>query len=85
MVINTGCSKFALLLHMKKYKTGPFLSQINFPEDLREKFNIDDLPGVSEDLRQYIIDVICAAFSFYILRLSPFRHGYSLIKEICYY
>ena len=43
---------------MKKYKTGPFLSQINFPEDLREKFTIDDLPGVSEDLRQYIVDVI---------------------------
>ncbi|MFT6502051.1 MAG: 1-deoxy-D-xylulose-5-phosphate synthase [Crocinitomicaceae bacterium] len=43
---------------MKKYSTGPFLSQINFPEDLREKFTIDDLPGVSEDVRQYIIDVI---------------------------
>ena len=43
---------------MTKYSTGPFLSQINFPEDLREKFTIDDLPGVSEDLRQYIVDVI---------------------------
>ena len=43
---------------MKKYSTGPFLSQINFPEDLREKFTMDDLPGVSEDLRQYIVDVI---------------------------
>lgn len=43
---------------MTKYSTGPFLSQINFPEDLREKFTMDDLPGVSEDLRQYIVDVI---------------------------
>ena len=43
---------------MTKYSTGPFLSQINFPEDLREKFTIDDLPGVSQDLRQYIVDVI---------------------------
>ena len=43
---------------MKKYSTGPFLSQINFPEDLREKFTMDDLPEVAEDVRQYIIDVI---------------------------
>ena len=43
---------------MTKYSTGPFLSQINFPEDVREKFTIDDLPGVSQDLRQYIVDVI---------------------------
>lgn len=43
---------------MKKYQTGPFLSQIDFPEDLREKFEIDDLPQVSEEVRQYIIDVI---------------------------
>ena len=43
---------------MKNYSTGPFLSQINFPEDLRKKFTLEDLPGVSEDVRQYIIDVI---------------------------
>ena len=43
---------------MKKYKTGPFLSQIDFPKDLREKFTLEDLPAVSEDVRQYIVDVI---------------------------
>ena len=43
---------------MKKYQTGPFLSQIDFPADLREKFDFEDLPGVSDDVRQYIIDVI---------------------------
>ena len=43
---------------MKKYQTGSFLSQINLPEDLREKFNLEDLPQVSDDVRQYIIDVI---------------------------
>ena len=43
---------------MALYKTGPFLEQINLPEDLRGKFGVDDLPQVSEEVRQYIIDVI---------------------------
>ena len=43
---------------MSKYKTGPYLEQINIPADLRTKFNIEDLPSVSDDVRQYIIDVI---------------------------
>ncbi len=43
---------------MNKYSTGPYLSQINFPADLRSKFTHDDLPGVADDVRQYIIDVI---------------------------
>ena len=43
---------------MKKYSTGPYLEQINVPADLREKFAIDDLPNVSDDVRQYIVDVI---------------------------
>ena len=43
---------------MKKYQTGSFLSQIDFPKDLREKFELEDLPNVSNDVRQYIIDVI---------------------------
>ena len=41
-----------------QYKAGPFLEKIEFPNDLREKFNVDDLPQVSEELRQYIVDVI---------------------------
>ncbi len=43
---------------MSKYKAGPFLEQIEYPKDLRDKFSIDDLPQVSDELRQYIIDVI---------------------------
>lgn len=41
-----------------KYSTGPYLEQINVPSDLREKFEIEDLPHVSDDVRQYIVDVI---------------------------
>lgn len=43
---------------MKKYSTGPYLSQIEFPNDLRSKFKHDELPFVADDVRQYIIDVI---------------------------
>jgi 1-deoxy-D-xylulose-5-phosphate synthase len=43
---------------MTPYKAGPFLEQIVFPKDLREKFSIEDLPQVSDELRQYIVDVI---------------------------
>jgi 1-deoxy-D-xylulose-5-phosphate synthase len=40
------------------YKPGPFLSKINIPEDLRSQFTKTDLPQVSSELRQYIVDVI---------------------------
>ena len=43
---------------MHKFKAGPFLEQINFPKDLKEKFGIEDLTQVSDEVRQYIIDVI---------------------------
>lgn len=43
---------------MNPYKAGPFLSKINIPQDLRENFTIQDLPQVSQELRQYIVDVI---------------------------
>lgn len=43
---------------MSRYKAGPFLEQINLPSDLREKFKVDQLPQVSDELRQYIVDVI---------------------------
>ena len=43
---------------MSNYKTGSYLGQIVSPQDLRDKFNIEDLPNVSDDIRQYIIDVI---------------------------
>ena len=40
------------------YQAGPFLSQIITPTDLREKFKADDLPQISTELRDYIVDVI---------------------------
>tara|TARA_B100001057_G_scaffold38692_3_gene34853 strand:- start:7149 stop:9098 length:1950 start_codon:yes stop_codon:yes gene_type:complete len=43
---------------MSKYKPGNFLDQIDVPKDLRDKFSIDDLPQISAEVRQYIIDVI---------------------------
>ena len=42
----------------KSYQAGPYLSKINFPNDLRESFDFEDLPQVSDELRQYIVDVI---------------------------
>jgi 1-deoxy-D-xylulose-5-phosphate synthase len=43
---------------MSTYQAGPLLSQIQFPRDMREKFKIEDLPQISAEVRQYIIDVI---------------------------
>ena len=40
-----------------KYTAGPLLSKINSPSDLR-KFHKNDLPQISEELRQFIIDVV---------------------------
>lgn len=42
---------------MSKYKPGPLLSEINYPSDLR-KLKFEDLPQVSDEVREYIIDVI---------------------------
>jgi 1-deoxy-D-xylulose-5-phosphate synthase len=43
---------------MSEYTAGDFLRQIEIPQDLREKFEIDQLPQVADELRQYIVDVI---------------------------
>jgi 1-deoxy-D-xylulose-5-phosphate synthase len=40
-----------------KITPGAFLSQIEFPSDLR-KFNEDELVQISNELRQYIIDIV---------------------------
>ena len=40
-----------------KYKQGPLLSKINSPDDLR-KLKKSQLPKISAELRQYIIDVV---------------------------
>lgn len=42
---------------MSEFKAGPLLSQIITPEDLR-KFKEEELPQISEELREYIIDVV---------------------------
>ena len=43
---------------MADYKTGKFLEQIKFPQDLRDKITEDDLPHVCDELRDFIIDVV---------------------------
>ena len=43
---------------MTPYQAGPLLEQIVIPKDLREKFSIEELPQISTELRQYIVDVI---------------------------
>jgi 1-deoxy-D-xylulose-5-phosphate synthase len=43
---------------MTQFKPGSFLDQIDIPQDLRDKFSLEDLPQVSAEVRQYIIDVI---------------------------
>lgn len=43
---------------MSTYKAGPYLDQITFPEDLRKKFKVEDLPQVSDEVRDFIVDVI---------------------------
>lgn len=45
---------------MTQFKPGSFLDQIDIPQDLRAKFSLEDLPQVSAEVRQYIIDVISA-------------------------
>ena len=43
---------------MSDFQAGNFLKQIEIPKDLREKFSVEDLPQISNELRQYIVDVI---------------------------
>jgi len=51
--------KFVIqLARMSQYTAGDFLNQIEFPNDLRKKFELDQLPQVADELRQYIVDVI---------------------------
>lgn len=40
-----------------KYKAGSLLSKINSPKDLKN-FEISDLPEISKQLRQYIVDIV---------------------------
>ncbi|MEX2597240.1 MAG: 1-deoxy-D-xylulose-5-phosphate synthase [Salibacteraceae bacterium] len=40
------------------FNAGEHLSQIEYPKDLRENFDLEQLPEVCDDLRDYIIDVV---------------------------
>lgn len=40
------------------FKAGEFLSQIEIPKDLRDKFDVEQLPQVCDELRDFIIDVV---------------------------
>ncbi len=40
-----------------EFKTGKLLEQIEYPSDLR-KFKLEDLPQISDELRQFIIEVV---------------------------
>ncbi|MEX2379776.1 MAG: 1-deoxy-D-xylulose-5-phosphate synthase [Vicingaceae bacterium] len=40
------------------FQAGKLLSQIEFPQDLREKMQVTDLPHLAKELREYIIDVV---------------------------
>ncbi|MFT6717722.1 MAG: 1-deoxy-D-xylulose-5-phosphate synthase, partial [Sphingobacteriales bacterium] len=42
---------------MDDIKVGELLSQIKFPKDLRE-LQINDLPQVSKELRDFIVDIV---------------------------
>jgi 1-deoxy-D-xylulose-5-phosphate synthase len=43
---------------MNHYPAGPHLSRIETPSDLREQFQIEDLPAVCDELRDFIVDVV---------------------------
>lgn len=40
------------------FKAGKLLSQIELPQDLREKLSTSDLPQLSKELRDFIIDIV---------------------------
>lgn len=40
------------------FKAGKLLSQIEFPQDLRDKLSTEDLPQLSKELREFIIDIV---------------------------
>jgi len=56
--LNKNINFVSFINFLNMYKAGPYLTQIDTPTDLRQKFSSEDLPQVAEELRQYIIDVI---------------------------
>ncbi len=43
---------------MSEFQAGPLLSKIEIPSDLREKISAEELPQLSDELRQFIVDVV---------------------------
>ena len=43
---------------MNPYTAGPLLSKIAIPADLRSQFQPEELQGVADELRQFIVDVV---------------------------
>lgn len=43
---------------MDSITAGKLLSQIEYPKDLREKFDVEQLPDISKELRDFIVDVV---------------------------
>ena len=41
-----------------RFTTGALLSQIEVPQDLRDKFQVEQLPQVADELRDFIVDVV---------------------------
>jgi 1-deoxy-D-xylulose-5-phosphate synthase len=41
-----------------QYIPGPLLANIHTPEDLRKQLRVDQLPQLSKELRQYIVDIV---------------------------
>lgn len=58
-MLSVGKELFLLIqsITMGNFEPGPLLEKIDLPEDLR-KLKEEDLPQVSDEVRQYIIDVI---------------------------
>lgn len=43
---------------MSNYQAGPLLSKVDYPSDLRALISEQELPQLSRELRQYIIDIV---------------------------
>lgn len=41
-----------------EFKVGEFLDQIEFPQDLRDRFDTSELPQITKELRDFIIDIV---------------------------
>ena len=56
------CYSYYLIItytsNLEEYKAGPLLDQIDFPRDLREKIDEQELAQLCDELRDFIVDVV---------------------------